>query len=143
MISLPLLFIFELFVILAQPNDRQQLRRRRTVGPKRDKNLEAQVLRQALERSDPKAISEGRLPDKDRSERRYFIFYQDEGGLQATDEQNNLLPVIYYLGVIDILTPYGMRKGLETFFKGFVHDRVSLPDLPLQTNRIYLTLSLM
>lgn len=116
---------------MTQPGDGQQLRRRRTIGPKRDKNQEAQALRAALERSDPKAISEGRLPDKDKSERQYFIFYQDEGGLQATDEDDNPLPVIYYLGLIDILTPYGIKKGLETFFKGFVHDRVSPSFEPL------------
>lgn len=77
-------------------------------------------------RSDPKAISDtaNRLPDRDRSERRHFIFYQDEGGFQATDDSDYPLETIYYLGIIDILTPFGCLKFFENFFKGFVHDKV-------------------
>ncbi|KAF5357119.1 hypothetical protein D9756_006799 [Leucocoprinus leucothites] len=59
------------------------------------------------------------------SDRRHFIFYQDEGGLQATDEENlplatkesNDRGTIYYLGVIDILTPYGFVKRAEHYWK--------------------------
>jgi len=80
-------------------------------------------MRQMVARSDPKAISDiNRLPDKDRSERRHFIFYQDEG--QATDDNDEAMDTIYYLGIIDILTPYGCTKFFENFFKGFAYDKV-------------------
>ena len=81
-------------------------------------------MRQMVARSDPKAIS-NRLPDKDRSERRHFIFYQDEGGYQATDDNDEMMDTIYYLGIIDILTPFGFMKFFENFFKGFAYDKVS------------------
>lgn len=52
------------------------------------------------------------------SDRQHFIFYQDEGGLQATDEENKENQgTIYYLGVIDILTPYGFVKRAEHYWK--------------------------
>lgn len=58
-------------------------------------------------------------------DRQHFVFYQDEGGLRATDESNHDMDVIYYVGVIDILTPYGGKKKLEHFWKGLRADRVS------------------
>jgi len=59
-------------------------------------------------------------------DRERVLFYQDEGGLQATDEGNDDMDVIYYLGIIDILTPYGGLKKLEHFWKGLKADRVSV-----------------
>ena len=102
---------------------------KRATLPQRERDQDATALRKAVERSDPKAISDSnRLPDRDRSERRYFIFYQDEGGFRATSEANEPLDTIYYLGIIDILTPFGVSKWFENFFKGFVHDKVRLPN---------------
>lgn len=54
-----------------------------------------------------------------------FIFYKDEGGLQATDEFNCPTDTLYYLGIIDILTPYSKRKKVEHLWKGLSADRVS------------------
>lgn len=54
------------------------------------------------------------------------MFYQDEGGLRATDECNEPMDVIYYLGVIDICTPYSFVKKVEHMWKSFTEDRVSL-----------------
>lgn len=90
-------------------------------------------MRRAIYRtSDPKRLDTIQLPDdSDRqqhpsifSDRQHFIFYQDEGGLRATDEANEGMDTIYYLGVIDILTPYGPLKKVEHFWKGLKADRV-------------------
>ena len=77
--------------------------------------------------SDPKRLGSDTfdLPEEDTGDRQQFIFYQDEGGLQATDESNRPLDTIYYLGIIDILTPYSTVKQLEHFWKGLSADRVS------------------
>lgn len=66
------------------------------------------------------------LPTADSADRRHFLFYQDEGGLRATDEANSNMDVIYYLGVIDICTPYNTVKKIEHFWKSMTEDRVSL-----------------
>ena len=47
-----------------------------------------------------------------------FLFYADEGGLRSTNECNEPMERIYYLGVIDILTPYGLVKRAESLWKG-------------------------
>lgn len=65
------------------------------------------------------------LPDSEtEDERQHFIFYQDDGGLRATDEANNPVDTIYYLGVIDICTPYTTFKRAEHIWKGLHADRV-------------------
>ncbi|KAH9912295.1 SAICAR synthase-like protein [Epithele typhae] len=70
------------------------------------------------------------LPEEDTGERQHFIFYQDEGGLRATDEGNGDMDTIYYLGVIDILTPYNTLKKLEHLWKGMQADRHKISPVP-------------
>ncbi|KAG7448873.1 SAICAR synthase-like protein [Guyanagaster necrorhizus] len=93
---------------------------------------EAIAVRRAMRESDPKRLGKGtiRLPEEDTGERQHFIFYQDEGGLRATDETNENMGTIYYLGVIDILTPYGVVKKLEHFWKGLSADRHKISPVP-------------
>jgi 1-phosphatidylinositol-4-phosphate 5-kinase len=85
-------------------------------------------MRRAMRESDPKRLGKGtiRLPESDTGDRQQLIFYQDESGFRATDESNDPMDTIYYLGVIDILTPYGGLKKLEHFWKGLRSDRVSI-----------------
>lgn len=72
------------------------------------------------------------LPDSEaEDERQHFIFYQDNGGLRATDEANDPMDTIYYLGIIDICTPYTTFKRAEHIWKGLHADRV----------RVHITLS--
>lgn len=83
--------------------------------------------RKAIRRSDPKMLENAasQLPSADSADRRHFLFYQDEGGLRATDEANQNMDMIYYLGVIDICTPYNSLKKVEHFWKSMTEDRVS------------------
>ncbi|KAJ6612254.1 hypothetical protein B0H10DRAFT_1807822 [Mycena sp. CBHHK59/15] len=87
----------------------------------------AAAVRRAVRASEPERLGTGRgtlhLPEVDTGDRQHFVFYQDEGGLRATDEANESLDEIYYLGVIDILTPYSFVKKLEHFWKGLSADR--------------------
>lgn len=71
------------------------------------------------------------LPNADSADRRHFLFYQDEGGMRATDESNQNLDMIYYLGVIDICTPYNNAKRLEHMWKSMTEDRVGIRRLLL------------
>ena len=54
-------------------------------------------------------------------------FYRDGGGFQATDEANQTLPEVYHMGIIDILTPYDMKKRLEHGFKSVTSNSVRAP----------------
>ncbi|PWZ03671.1 SAICAR synthase-like protein, partial [Testicularia cyperi] len=94
---------------------------------------DASALRQAVRRSDPKALNAQqmtKLPDKDVSERRHFVFYQDEGGFRSTDEHNQPGHMIYYLGVIDLFTPYTSVKRGETIWKGLTQNRHMISSVP-------------
>ncbi|WRT63323.1 uncharacterized protein IL334_000228 [Kwoniella shivajii] len=85
---------------------------------------EASNVRKAIRRSDPKMLDvASQLPSADSADRRHFLFYQDEGGLRATDEANQNMDVIYYLGVIDICTPYNTLKKVEHLWKSMTEDR--------------------
>lgn len=84
---------------------------------------EAVAMRRVVRESDPQALDINHVAP-DAGERQHFLFYQNEGGLRATDETNDGLDTIYYLGIIDILTPYNTVKKLEHVWKGFQADRV-------------------
>ncbi|KAI7834304.1 hypothetical protein BX661DRAFT_139975 [Kickxella alabastrina] len=62
------------------------------------------------------------LPEAMFQELSHSAFYREDGGIMATDRNDNPAQLIYYLGVIDILTPYNMFKRTEHFVKAIVHD---------------------
>ena len=106
-----------------------QVKRPTGTGSEQD----ASALRQAVRRSDPKALNAQqvtKLPDRDVSERRHFLFYQDEGGFRSTNEHNQPGHMIYYLGVIDLFTPYTSVKRGETIWKGLTQNRHMISSVP-------------
>ncbi|KAI9593062.1 hypothetical protein BDF19DRAFT_424790 [Syncephalis fuscata] len=82
------------------------------------------AVRKAVVTSDPVAFDpeSEKLHDDHFDERRLCVFQQDEGGFQATDNMDNPIDIIYYIGIIDILTPYSMTKRMEHMFKSIGHD---------------------
>ncbi|KIR79825.1 1-phosphatidylinositol-4-phosphate 5-kinase [Cryptococcus gattii EJB2] len=101
---------------------------------------EASNVRKVVRRSDPKSLDvTSQLPSEDSADRKHFIFYQDEGGFRATDDANQALDTIYYLGVIDICTPYNTLKKIEHFWKSMTEDRhtISCVDPVFYGQRFY------
>ena len=121
-----------------QPHAHGQLHRRRAATAAATaaaaiKVEQPHVVRRAIHRNanaNLRSVDDGVLPEEDTGDRQHFLFYQDEGGLRATDEQNQPLGTVYYLGIIDILTPYGVVKRIEHLWKGMSADRVRLAPFP-------------
>ncbi|PKS11184.1 hypothetical protein jhhlp_002945 [Lomentospora prolificans] len=94
----------------------------------------ARELRQMLrqERPVPMDQTASRMPDEldEGNSRSGFVFNQDDGGFRATNEDNTPADEVYYLGVIDCLTHYGVIKKIEHFWKGLSNDRTQISALP-------------
>lgn len=78
----------------------------------------ARQLREAVQKERPVPLSQATDKMPDESHKKGFIFYQDEGGYQATHEDNTPGEQIYYMGIIDCLTRYSTFKKLENAWKG-------------------------
>ena len=93
-------------------------------------------LRQMLRSERPIPIGQAtdRMPNElgESHVRPGFVFNQDDGGFRATHEDNAPADEVYYLGVIDCLTHYGMIKKIEHFWKGLSHDKNQISALPPQ-----------
>ncbi|KAG2229888.1 hypothetical protein INT48_001323 [Thamnidium elegans] len=62
-----------------------------------------------------------------------------EGGLQGTDELDRPIPVLYSLGIIDILTPYDIKKKSEHYYKSLTQDKNAISSVkPSQYGRRFL-----
>ncbi|KAF9316519.1 Phosphatidylinositol-4-phosphate 5-kinase [Linnemannia elongata] len=103
------------------PDTSKPLARETTRKDKRESKVNA--LRMAVKVSDPQALGPTTLPSDSFSERRHFIFYADDGGLLSTNEQNEQGEDLYYLGIIDILTPYNYVKKIEHAWKSLTQDK--------------------
>ncbi|KAM7185134.1 hypothetical protein V8F33_012580 [Rhypophila sp. PSN 637] len=103
---------------------------------KLENQRKARELRQMIksERPVPMGETRSRMPDEleEGQNRQGLLFNQDDGGFRATHEDNTLADEIYYLGVIDCLTHYGIIKKLEHFWKGLSQDRHQISALPPQ-----------
>ncbi|KAI1315591.1 Phosphatidylinositol-4-phosphate 5-kinase [Mortierella claussenii] len=103
------------------PDTSKPLTKETTRRDKRESKVNA--LRMAVKVSDPVALMPSTLPSDSFSERRNCIFYADDGGLLSTDEQNERSEDLYYLGIIDILTPYNYVKKIEHLWKSLSQDK--------------------
>ncbi|KAJ3030362.1 UNVERIFIED_CONTAM: Phosphatidylinositol-4-phosphate 5-kinase [Siphonaria sp. JEL0065] len=56
-------------------------------------------------------------------ERSFCVFYKEMGGFLSTNEANETMRDLYYIGIIDIFTEYSGTKKAEHFFKAMVNDR--------------------
>ncbi|CAO1614338.1 unnamed protein product [Sympodiomycopsis kandeliae] len=102
-------------------------------GGKRVSEKDAFALRAAVRRSDPKALgssSGAQLPIRETSEKRHFLFYQDEAGFRSTGPNNEPGDWIYYLGVIDLFTPYSSIKRGENWWKSLKGDSKTISSVP-------------
>jgi len=52
------------------------------------------------------------------------IFYNEDGGFRSSGRDGEIGDELYFLGVIDILTPYSMAKRVEHIVKSVQHGKV-------------------
>ncbi|KZV89215.1 SAICAR synthase-like protein [Exidia glandulosa HHB12029] len=104
---------------------------RRKMSLLKSQQAEAKALRRAMRQSDPRELTDRESdPAAALADRQHLVFYQDEGGMRATDEANEPMHQIYYLGIIDILTPYNTFKKAEHIWKGMSADRHKISPVP-------------
>lgn len=99
---------------------------------KLENERKARELRMLIKRERPVPLDKAasKMPDEILDERKYHVFYADDGGFRATHENGQAGDEIYYLGIIDCLTHYGTTKKFEHFFKGLSHDRTQISPIP-------------
>ncbi|ORX96568.1 SAICAR synthase-like protein [Basidiobolus meristosporus CBS 931.73] len=93
--------------------------------PSKRKGDQAAAVRRIIVAADPVALgpSSSELPENSFEDRRNCIFYQDDGGFIGQDEDYGLTDTIFYVGIIDILTPYNFVKKVEHYWKALSYDR--------------------
>ncbi|KAL1920437.1 uncharacterized protein VTP21DRAFT_814 [Calcarisporiella thermophila] len=112
-----------------QPQHKKEERRLQRT-PTNAQNSTASALRRAVVASDPVRVTHEQLPLAAAPERARCCFYADEGGFMSTDERNLPGRELYYLGIIDILTPFNLTKRAECFWKGLRQDRKGISAVP-------------
>ncbi|KAF1797119.1 hypothetical protein FB192DRAFT_1291698 [Mucor lusitanicus] len=83
----------------------------------------ADIVRKAIRQANPVQLDSSQLPETPSDERKYCVFYSDDGGFRSTDDNNQTTDKLYFLGVIDILTPYNFIKKSEHFIKSFTQNK--------------------
>ncbi|KAL2853871.1 hypothetical protein BJY01DRAFT_48868 [Aspergillus pseudoustus] len=99
---------------------------------KLENERKARELRMLIQKERPVPLEKAtaKMPDEILDERKYHVFYSDDGGFRATHENGQPGQEIYYLGIIDCLTHYGTVKRIEHFFKGLTSDRTQISPIP-------------
>ncbi|KAF2768582.1 SAICAR synthase-like protein [Teratosphaeria nubilosa] len=114
-----------------EKGEEQQVPGQLTMTPsKMESAKRARELRDAVkkERPIPLAQTADKMPDE--AHRKGFYFYQDDGGFQATHEDDSPGEEIYYLGIIDCLTKYNYVKKAEHFWKGMGGHESQISPIP-------------
>lgn len=70
------------------------------------------------------------LPASNFPGRSKYIFYGHDGGIRGTNEHDEPMRVIYYMGIIDCLTSYSIKKRIETVWRSIGHNRSSISAVP-------------
>lgn len=99
----------------------------RRVRRRHQEQTEFSRLQRQLQDANPTALTDFSFDEQFRAG---YLFYRDSGGFQSTDPANNPREVIYYMGIIDFLTGYSVKKRVETFCKSLVHRRSELSAVP-------------
>ncbi|KAI8341139.1 hypothetical protein BC941DRAFT_347147 [Chlamydoabsidia padenii] len=63
-------------------------------------------------------------------ERRHCVFYADNGGFQSSDRHDEDSDLLYFIGIIDILTPYNFVKRSEHIWKSITQDKNTISSVP-------------
>ncbi|CAM0142688.1 unnamed protein product [Umbelopsis sp. WA50703] len=82
----------------------------------------AQVVRKAIRDTEPNKIDLSEL-STEKEDRSNLAFYADDGGFRSTDENDQPTGQLYFMGIIDILTPYDMKKKTEHYWKSMTQDK--------------------
>ncbi|KAI8344703.1 hypothetical protein BC941DRAFT_478268 [Chlamydoabsidia padenii] len=61
---------------------------------------------------------------------RHCVFYANSGGFQSSDQHNDDSDLLYFIGVIDILTPYNLIKRTEHLWKSITQDKYTISSVP-------------
>eukprot|EP00732_Lithocolla_globosa_P007489 Lithocolla_globosa_v1_NODE_9629_length_685_cov_602.366667.p1 type:complete len:189 gc:universal NODE_9629_length_685_cov_602.366667:82-648(+) len=88
-----------------------------TISKKKRKQLKKQIAA-----SHPSTLGDDALPMEVAQERKECVFYADEGGFVCTDDSDEPGGEIYFMGIIDILTPYDAKKKAEHVFRSLQAD---------------------
>ncbi|KAI8086396.1 uncharacterized protein BX664DRAFT_282297 [Halteromyces radiatus] len=75
-------------------------------------------------------VATSQLATNPSEERRHCIFYADNGGFQSSDRHDQDSDLLYFIGVIDILTPYNFMKKSEHIWKSITQDKNTISSVP-------------
>jgi 1-phosphatidylinositol-4-phosphate 5-kinase len=72
-------------------------------------------------------------------ERKMCIYYSEDGGFMSSHRDGTPSEELYFLGIIDILTPYSVSKRIEHVFKSIQYDKRTISAInPLDYSQRFL-----
>ncbi|KAI9307471.1 hypothetical protein BJ944DRAFT_157993 [Cunninghamella echinulata] len=74
--------------------------------------------------------SNSQISNSTSEERRHCIFYADNGGYQSSGQHDRNTNILYFIGIIDILTPYNFVKRTEHIWKSITQDKNTISSVP-------------